>query len=43
MEEVIFEDYNVKFTEEDLRKTDKNTLEKCKKRLQETLTKLGNK
>ena len=41
MEEVIFEDYNIKFTEEDLINVDKNTLEKCKKRLQETLSKLS--
>ena len=42
MEEVIFEDYNVKFTEKDIINADKNTLEKCKKRLQETLSKLSN-
>ncbi len=43
MEEVMFEDYNVKITEEELKEVDKSTLEKCKKRLQETLSKLNNK
>lgn len=42
MEEVIFEDYNVRFTEDDLIGIDMNTLEKCKKKLQETLSKLSN-
>lgn len=42
MKEVIFEDYNIKFTEIDIINSDKNTLEKCKKRLQETLSKLSN-
>lgn len=40
-EEVIFEDYNIKFTEEELKEADKKTLKKCKKILQETLVKLG--
>lgn len=39
--EIIFEDYNVKFTEEELKEVDKKTLKKCKKLLQETLAKLG--
>ncbi len=43
MEEVLFEDYNIKFTEQDLKNVDKNTLKKCKKRLQDTLSKLINK
>lgn len=39
-EEVIFEDYNIIFREEELKEADKKTLKKCKKRLQETLAKL---
>lgn len=42
MDEVIFEDYNAKITEEELRRTDKETLKKCKKKLRETLYKLEN-
>ncbi len=42
MEEIIFEDYNIKFTEEELKQADKKTLKKSKKILQETLTKLVN-
>lgn len=41
-EEIIFEDYNIKVTEEELKQIDKKTLKKCKKVLQETLAKLGN-
>ncbi len=42
MEEVIFEDYNIRFNENDIKNADKNTLEKCKKKLEETLLKLNN-
>ena len=30
-EEIIFEDYNIKVTEEELKQIDKKTLKKCKK------------
>lgn len=40
MEEVIFEDYNVRITEEDLKCVDKKTLTQCKERLKETLSRL---
>ena len=40
--EIIFEDYNIKFTKEELKQVDKKTLKKCKKILQKTLVKLGN-
>ena len=43
MKELLFEEYNIKFTEQDLINADKNTLKKCKKRLQETLSKLNDK
>ncbi len=39
-EEIIFEDYNIKFTKEELKQVDKKTLKNCKKILQETLEKL---
>lgn len=40
MEEIIFEDYNIRITEDDLRSVDKESLVKCKERLKETLLKL---
>ena len=40
MEEVIFEDYNIRITEEDLKCVNKKTLAQCKQRLKQTLSKL---
>ena len=41
MEEVIFEDYNIKFMEKDFEGVSAETLKKCKGRLEETLLKLN--
>lgn len=40
-EEVIFEDYNIKFEEKDFEDISIETLKKCKGRLEETLSKLN--
>lgn len=40
MDEVIFEDYNIIITQEDLKTVDKKILSQCKERLKETLSRL---
>lgn len=40
MDEVIFEDYNIRITQEDLKSVDKEILSQCKERLKETLSRL---
>ncbi len=39
-DEIIFEDYNVKFTDEDFENVDIEILKKCRERLESTLQKL---
>lgn len=39
--EIIFEDCNIIFTRDDFKNVDRDTLEKCQKRLQNTLLKLN--
>ena len=39
-EKIIFEDYGIEFTDEDFEGVDKETLQECKKKIEETLNKL---
>lgn len=40
-DEIVFEDYNIKFKEKDFQGVSTETLQKCKERLDTTLSKLN--
>lgn len=39
-EKIVFEDYNIEFNDEDFEGVDKQTLEKCKARLEKAIKKV---
>lgn len=38
-DKIVFEDYNIEFTDQDFKGISKETLEKCKERLEEAIKK----